>query len=347
MPGSSLGYAGQHELKMQSRAPETSGGHQGEARSPPPSQVAGNDGGAAPNLPDTKQPGSETRDAFRPEPLEAYDYAAAQRLTPPRYFFEPKYQFPHDSLAPRRLRSPKVLPPSDGAGLLGGTKWHGKPTPYLGKGRPPVTQEEEPRLGKRMLDNSHIFKSVTDRDVLGQNDFKGLPEDPLVFGRRPMNTAFEAAERKGYRLVGGRVEYGANFDDSDRKARGRGVPTRASRVATAARTMGQMEAMSPKDVDPDLEMRFGKAHVPEKPRDLAGDVVRYRYSALADKYGRWDPTRDAERADYERRVGEKQFAATSLHSEYYYKLNRARAQAASTAFTDPLYTRRPATAGPY
>lgn len=68
----------------------------------------------------------------------------------------------------RRLRKAAADPPCDGAGLLGGSRYHGRETPLKGKGTPPADDLETPVMegGIKMVPGkwctqSHVFNTHT------------------------------------------------------------------------------------------------------------------------------------------------------------------------------------------
>jgi len=172
---------------------------------------------------------------------------------------------------------------------------------------------------------------------MGQNSYVGLETDEEKLSRRPgPPEVFNSMVKCGYKMTGGRLDFDPyNNYEKEKKARGRGVPTKGSMIPTAIRTMNRGVVQSVKEVDPDAPIEPCRARVPGKPR--AQGVVPPPDGIPS------DVVRREEKTAYEKRLP-KEFPTMSVHSDFYFRMNRARAQAGSTIFVEPMYENRPQTA---
>ncbi|KAK9820470.1 hypothetical protein WJX72_010695 [[Myrmecia] bisecta] len=172
-----------------------------------------------------------------------------------------------------RQKGGKQPAPGDAAGLLGGSRYHGRNTPVKGKGHPPPENKEEVRLGHKTWHpmHSHLLKR---RDIFGQQDFAGLERGK----EHPSKRVFSEPLAKSYHLHGAGVSIDAP-EDAWRKSRGWGVRPLSARVNTAERTMGTSAGLTEDDVDPLDKPRhtFMRRVDPNRPMDHS-DILRYRHS---------------------------------------------------------------------
>ena len=261
--------------------------------------------------------------------------------------------FPFE-VQPRPLRGLRLQPPSDAAGLL--EKWHGRSHEQKRHVKPSFVDEATgaPKEimaspGRKKTPYSHSGRTTKSRDIMGCYGYQGVEDMDTdhVFTRRMING--DTATR-GYLMKGATVNY-TRSETPEKKVRGPGIQTKAAQVPTKARIMGQEagQKMTPKEVDPDLNTRAHVKYADIHPTDTSDKVLRnttYGNGKVKGERELFDQWRVDERKQREKQVIGQKSLATAAHSAYYRNLYRARGIAQSTIFTDPLYERRPKTAGP-
>jgi len=176
------------------------------------------------------------------------------------------------------LLSPLALPLP--AGLLSAGRWGGKQTPQKGRGLPP--QENADSIGPYGVRNITHLLSISQRDPIGVNGYKGLGSDGALQTKKKKKAKETRANATHVFGAVVKLEDMAELNQT-RKLRGAGRPPTALSVNTAHRVMGTEQGLSGDDVNPGLaacrRTAYGELRRPSTARaDLyrgtVGDLLR-------------------------------------------------------------------------
>ncbi|DBA98134.1 hypothetical protein WJX77_003403 [Trebouxia sp. C0004] len=207
-----------------------------------------------------------------PEVASALQKLPAAGQTP-AHQVSPRYRLSERAPIPVpyfRQKAAAQLPAGDAAGLLEGTKFHGRTNPLLGPGLPPQDDYDPPSTHEhhKGWHPMHLQK----RDIIGQAGYRGVPADHT----KPSKRVFGAPPADEQHLHGAAV--GITVDNPpERKARGWGERPAYTHYNTANRTILASTSGAAVNGDTSPRRAFARKVDMARPGDHP-DVLRYRYS---------------------------------------------------------------------